>query len=55
MNKTLIALCFMAALVALAACRTPPKPAHSNPPPPQSLDCDQPGRRDDTGRPIPQC
>ena len=43
------------ALVSLSACASEPKKPAEPVTPTAPRDCDQPGQRDDTGRPIPQC
>jgi hypothetical protein len=43
------------ALVSLSACASEPKKPADPVTPTAPRDCDQPGQRDDTGRPINQC
>lgn len=44
-----------AAFVSLSACASEPKKRAEPVTPTAPRDCDQPGQRDETGRPIPQC
>lgn len=43
------------ALVSLSACASEPKKPSEPSTPTAPRDCDQPGQRDDAGRPINQC
>jgi uncharacterized lipoprotein YajG len=43
------------ALVSLSACAAKPQKPADSVTPTAPRDCDQPGQRDDTGRPVQQC